>query len=261
MLRFRIIGSGSSGNCSLVSSGNTHILIDCGLPLKHIAAALQDTGLTPHDLSGVLISHEHTDHIGKLPTLLRRFRTPVLATVKTAGEIKTNGQPADFHYFKMGEPFAVGDLEICAFPISHDATEPSGFIIRHQGVQLAHVTDLGCMTELVRQRLRDSHAIVIESNHDEEMLKIGPYPWPLKQRVMSRIGHLSNRELAEFLSKDFDGIAREIILAHLSLKNNHPEIARLSAEDALSRRSFAHNTTSRIRTADPRKPTPLLVIE
>ena len=259
MLKVRILGSGSGGNATLVSSGQTHILIDCGLSTRRIVRDLAELGLSPDRLDGILISHEHHDHTKGLDTLLKNITVPLYLTEATAtGKWCNPDWPR--RPFVCGEPFQVGNLEIVPFPVPHDAAEPCGFLIRCRGVQLAHVTDLGTMTELIRQRLRRSHCLVIESNHDEEMLKIGPYPWPLKQRVLSRVGHLSNRALADFLETDFDGDAGHVVLAHLSQQNNHPGLALDSAGGALSRRTGAARAC-RLILAGQGSPTPVITIE
>jgi len=259
MLKVRILGSGSGGNATFVSSGKTHLIIDCGLSARRIAQDLSDLGLALDQLDGILISHEHTDHIKGLPTLLRNRSLPLFLNDGTA-----TGSWCDPEWkrrpFSNSEAFQLGDLEIEPFSVPHDAADPCGFLIRCRGVQLAHVTDLGVMTELVRQRLRGSHGLVIESNHDEEMLKVGPYPWPLKQRVLSRVGHLSNRALAEFLENDFDGGADHVILAHLSQQNNHPELALGSAQDAIARRTGAARSC-RLILAGQFHATPVITIE
>jgi phosphoribosyl 1,2-cyclic phosphodiesterase len=261
MIRICLLGSGSSGNATLVSSGNTHVLIDCGLTARRIARQLGELGLTAEKLAGILISHEHTDHIRGLGTLLRNVDVPIVASRLTAGEITgLNGAPPPV-LFEPGEPFAMGELEIQPFDVSHDAVEPCGFVFRARGAQAAYVTDLGCITELVRRRVRGSHCLIIESNHDEDMLKVGPYPWPLKQRVMSRLGHLSNRALAEFLAGEFDGAARTLVLAHLSRQNNHPELARQAAADALANRSLARAEDCRILVAEHHRATPVITVE
>ncbi len=261
MLKVRLLGSGSGGNCTLVSSGDCHILIDCGLNARRISHGLREAGIRPDHLSGILISHEHRDHIAGLPVFLKSAPVPVFLSPGTAAGTALNGTEAPAEHFQVGQPFAIGPLEVIPFAVSHDAVDPCGFIIRCRGVQLAHVTDLGCMTELGRQRIRQSHCLVIESNHDEEMLKIGPYPWPLKQRVLSRVGHLSNRDLGRFLAEDFDGAAATIVLAHLSRKNNHPEIARQNVRDALAERASARADAFEIIVADQDRPTPLITID
>jgi phosphoribosyl 1,2-cyclic phosphodiesterase len=260
MLRICVLGSGSSGNATYIGSETTHILIDFGLSTRRAAESLRTLGIAIDDLQGVILSHEHSDHIKGLPTFTRRFSSPVFVSEPTLQAMTGESINGRREIFRVGEDFRVGDLEIIPFPVSHDAADPAGFLIRRDGVQVAHVTDLGCVTEAIRHRIRGSDVLVIESNHDEEMLKIGPYPWPLKQRVLSRVGHLSNRELAVFLQEDFDGLARTIVLAHLSQKNNHPELARLAAQEALTARSMARTVECDLILARQDTRTPLVTI-
>jgi phosphoribosyl 1,2-cyclic phosphodiesterase len=261
MIKIRLLGSGSGGNCTLISSGDCHILIDCGLPARRIRHGLQEAGIRPDRLSGILVSHEHNDHVSGLPVFLKAAPVPLFMSPGTAANVTINGTEAPQEHFQVGQPFGIGPMEVLPFAVSHDAVDPSGFVIRCRGVQLAHVTDLGCVTELVRQRVRQSHCLVIESNHDEDMVKIGPYPWALKQRVLSRVGHLSNRDLARFLAQDFDGLARTVVLAHISRKNNHPEIARHVAGEALAGRSFTRADAPEIIVAEQDHASPWIVIE
>ncbi len=261
MIKICLLGSGSSGNATLVSSGDTHLLIDCGLFARRIVRQLGELGVSPDRLSGILITHEHTDHVRGLGTLLRGLEVPVVLSRLTAGGISSLNGDVALQFFDVGEPFKIGRLEIHPFAVSHDAADPCGFTFRSRGVQVSYVTDLGCMTELVRQRVQGAHCLVIESNHDEDMLKVGPYPWPLKQRVLSRLGHLSNRALGEFLGADFDGRARTLVLAHLSRQNNHPELARAAAEQALAGRSFARAGDVRIVVAEHHRATPVITVE
>lgn len=260
-MRICVLGSGSTGNATVISAGGTHILIDAGLSAKFIRLALQHLGILVEDLAAIIISHEHGDHIKALPVLLRKTPVPLYATRATFAGINLGEARTRVEFFETGQTFAVGGLEVDPFSISHDAADPSGFIVRANGTQLAHVTDLGCMTELVRQRLRSCRAVVIESNHDEDMLKIGPYPWELKQRVLGRQGHMSNRELGQFFREDFDGEARHIVLAHLSRTNNHPEIARLAALESLGQRPDAKGRTIRLTIAAHDRPTPVIEID
>jgi len=254
------MGSGSSGNATYIGSENTHLLIDFGLSTRRVAQSLQLIGVHMDDIQGVMISHEHTDHVKGLTTFTRRFTAPVFLSCPTLAALAGVTINGSRETFEVGAAFRIGDLDILPFPVSHDAADPAGFLIRHQGIQVAHVTDLGCVTEAIRHRVQGSDVLVIESNHDEEMLKIGPYPWPLKQRVLSRLGHLSNRELGDYLRNGFDGLARTIVLAHLSEKNNHPELARLSALDALADRSAARCDTYEVILAPPHAVTPIITI-
>jgi phosphoribosyl 1,2-cyclic phosphodiesterase len=157
---------------------------------------------------------------------------------KTFAAINPNIECSSLEFISAGEPFQLKDLKISPFSIPHDAVDPLGFTLESEGVKIAHVTDLGYMTELVIHKLAGCDVIVLESNHDLEMLKVGPYPWFLKQRIMGREGHLSNEGASRFFSDCFDGQARYIVLAHLSESNNHPDIARMVAAEALEPRGF-----------------------
>lgn len=261
MLRFSVLGSGSSGNATLVSSGTTHLLIDLGLSARRIAQSLTALDIDPANLHGILISHEHTDHVSGIPVLLKKLAIPVYTTPATAAAIPCNGTTVNFQPFDASQSFEIGDILVEPVAISHDAGDPCGFILSSGGVRLAHITDLGALTNLVRQRLRGLQGLVIESNHDEEMLKIGPYPWPLKQRVLSRLGHLSNRDLAVFLEEEFDGSAREIVLAHLSRQNNHPAIALMTARQALAARASGDSGQVTVTAAAHDEPTPMILLD
>jgi phosphoribosyl 1,2-cyclic phosphodiesterase len=183
-----------------------------------------------------VISHEHSDHINGLKSLALGLKVPIYITRATRDAVRWDRQIDSFEHFTPGEKFQVGDIEITPFAIPHDAADPVAFTLEAEGIKIGIVTDLGHVPEVVKQRVRGCHCLAFESNHDLDMLKVGPYPWFIKQRLMSRHGHLSNRTAAEFLGADYDGQARVLVLAHLSETNNHPEIARLSALEALSNR-------------------------
>jgi phosphoribosyl 1,2-cyclic phosphodiesterase len=236
-----VLASGSKGNCSLVASSGTRLLIDAGLSCRELLRRLLLCGHDPRGLDAVLITHEHADHIGGLRVLARRLRIPVYITgatyqayqkcVRDAGENRVGLDRRET--FCSGTAFQIGDITVTPFTIPHDAIDPVGFTFRSDGIKVGICTDLGYMPASVRDHLRGCHVLMIESNHDLELLRGGPYPWSVKQRVMSRVGHLSNDALADFLTSDYDGGAEVLILAHLSEQNNHPEIARTTAERAL----------------------------
>lgn len=245
-----VLASGSKGNCSIVAGGRTRILVDAGLSARETFKRVKASGEDPHALSAILISHEHSDHICGLATLAKKLGVPVYLTGATyqacrrlmrdkAGMMwKHDGVET----FSSGSSFQVGDISVTPFTIPHDAADPVAFTFRVEGVKLAIVTDLGYMPASVRHHVRGCDVLMLESNHDLEMLRIGPYPWSVKQRVMSRVGHLSNDALAEFFASDYDGNAAFVVLAHLSEQNNHPELARGTAERALGgRRTLLHN--------------------
>src|ERR1700732_603178 len=243
-LRVTILASGSSGNITLLETQSTRLLIDAGLGKRETLARLAAIEKDVDRLDGVLISHEHNDHCSGLPQVLGLWKAPLYVTEPTMDALQrtlpeTLGKRLrGVEKIQAGQRFCVGDIEVHAFAIPHDAADPIGFTFRADGVKLALVTDLGYMPALVKVHLRDADCLVLESNHDLDMLKVGPYPWVVKQRVLSRTGHLSNHAVSEYLCdpEGFDGHARYLVLAHVSQENNNPDLVRLSAEEALNRR-------------------------
>ena len=241
-----MLGSGSSGNATLVATERTRVLVDAGLSRRELARRLKALGESAADLDAVLVTHEHTDHIGGLATLastLNKGRAkplPVFVTALTRQAILWDEeQVPPLEFFHAGQRFVVGDLEIESFTIPHDAVDPVAFRLRAEGISVGVCTDLGYIPDSVKHHLHGCHCLVLESNHDLEMLKVGPYPWHVKQRVMSRTGHLSNLAVADYIEQDMDAELGVLVLAHLSEHNNHPEIARLSAAQALGARQAA----------------------
>ncbi len=238
------MASGSTGNVTLVESSRTRLLVDAGLSRRETFRRLKILGVETEPLDGILISHEHTDHCGGLPVIAKHARCPVFLTEPTHKEICRvlpggGGEKVEqVEHIAGGDNWTIGDIEVDAFSIPHDAADPVGYAFRTEGIKVALVTDLGYLPELVKFHLRGTDCLILESNHDLEMLKVGPYPWSVKQRVMSRTGHLSNHVVSEFLAdpEAFDGRPRRLVLAHLSENNNTPELAKISAEEALGRR-------------------------
>ncbi len=235
-VRLCILGSGSKGNCTLLATEKTRLLIDAGLNRKETYARLARVGERTDGFDALVISHEHTDHICGLRLLAADLKVPVYISPATRAALPPDAKLRAFEHFTPGGKFIVGDIEITPFSIPHDAVDPVAFTFETQGIKIGLVTDLGYVPEVVKQHVRGCHCLVFESNHDLEMLKVGPYPWHVKQRVMGRQGHLSNRTTAGFLTEDYDGAAQVLVLAHLSETNNHPEIARLTALEALEQR-------------------------
>lgn len=235
-VRICVLGSGSKGNSTWVATETTRLLIDAGFSRRETCARLAAHGERIETCTAILISHEHSDHINGLRKLALDTHCPVYITGATREAIPWDPKITACELIEEGRKFTIGDIEVSPFSIPHDAAEPVAFTIEAQGIKAGVVTDLGYIPEHVKQHVRGCHCLVFESNHDPEMLKVGPYPWPVKQRVMSRQGHLSNLTTAEFLSGDYDGASQILVLAHLSETNNHPELARLSAIEALARR-------------------------
>jgi len=236
-----ILASGSRGNTAVVESSQARILVDVGISCRETFKRMKAVEMDPRSISAVLISHEHTDHVCGLATLAKKLDVPVFMTGAThqawarslrddAGELP---KIAKLELFSSGRSFQIADITVTPFTIPHDAADPVGFTFRAEGTKIAIATDLGYVPASVCDHLRKCDVLMIESNHDLEMLRVGPYPWSVKQRVMSRVGHLSNESLAQFFAKDYDGGASYIVLAHLSEQNNHPEVARRAAETAL----------------------------
>lgn len=256
-VRVCVLGSGSRGNSTLVATEKTRLLIDAGFSCRETYSRLAAIGEPTDGLDALVISHEHTDHINGLRVLALNGNLPVYISRPTCEAVcrdeEIRKKLTTFEYFAPGEKFSIGDIAVTPFPIPHDAADPVAFTFEAQGIRISVVTDLGYVPEVVKQRVKGSHVLVLESNHDLEMLKIGPYPWNVKQRVMSRHGHLSNNATATFLTEEFDGVAQVLVLAHLSETNNHPEIARLSAEQALALRTGVEAT--KLHLACQGKPT------
>jgi phosphoribosyl 1,2-cyclic phosphodiesterase len=239
-----MLASGSRGNCSVVATARTRVLVDAGISGRETFKRMKAIGDDPHSLSAILITHEHSDHVCGLATLAKRLRIPVFMTGAThqawaralRDENGVKPQLEKYERFESGHKFQVGDIEVKPFTIPHDAADPVGFTFRAEGIKVGIATDLGYIPASVRDHLRGCDVLIVESNHDVEMLRVGPYPWSVKQRVMSRVGHLSNLALADFFSNDYDNSATFVVLAHLSEQNNHPEIARREAEKALATR-------------------------
>lgn len=247
----------------MLETESTTLLIDAGLGRKEMLRRFEALGRErPARVDAVLVTHEHTDHSFGLGQMAREWRCPAYLTEAThrgvlamfpEGSIRKMER---VEYIHAGERFEIGDIEINPFAIPHDAADPVGYTFRAGGAKVAIVTDLGYMPELVKHHLRETDVLILESNHDLEMLKVGPYPWHVKQRVMSRTGHLSNEVVAEFLAdaEVFDGQARHLVLAHLSEQNNNPDLARLSAEEALARRPFDLPFRGMLHIASQRSP-------
>lgn len=231
-----MLGSGSSGNCTFLATSRVKILVDAGFSYREIARRLMLIGERPESVQGVLITHEHSDHISGLARLAQKLRIPVYLSALTRAALPPGAELPAVELIEPGQRFAIGDLTVEPFTIPHDAVDPVAFRFAAEGLQLIVATDLGYLPENVKHFLRGCHCMVVESNHDLEMLKNGPYPWYVKQRVMARTGHLSNASLGEFLRNEFDGQAQVLVLAHLSEQNNHPQIARMEAAAALEQR-------------------------
>jgi phosphoribosyl 1,2-cyclic phosphodiesterase len=274
-MKLTVLGSGSTGNAVLIVAGNTRVLVDAGLSAKEIARRLALMGEDVGRLDAVLVTHEHGDHAGGLRVLLGSVDCPVYMSAQTldayVGERfnVSNDEPRRrakalrdrVEKIESSRDFRIGEIDFHPFTLPHDAVDNFGFTATHQGVKIATVMDFGHMTTLVTERLRGCAAIVIESNHSRDMLKAcDNYPWDLKQRILSRLGHLSNEDLADWLTSGFDGAARYIVLAHLSLRANNPYLAKISAEVALRERTPLFPPDTEFLLSSPKEPTPWIEV-
>ena len=238
MLRIRVLGSGSTGNATLVESGETRILIDVGVGPRELQKRLAACEVDPESISLAFLSHEHGDHSRGARSFSKRHGVPIAATRGTlhALSLDDDDDIAGCEEVVSGEAFRVDGLSVTGVNIPHDAAEPLAFVISNGTTRLGHATDLGHMDRAVREAFRACDALLIESNYDAAMLRDGPYPWSLKQRIQSPWGHLSNDDVARYLSRDLGPACRQVVLAHLSQTNNHPEVAQMTAELALAGR-------------------------
>lgn len=225
-MKFASLGSGSKGNALLVASGKTHVLMDCGFGLRDAISRLARLGVSAEQLSGIVVTHEHGDHIGGVARLSRKFNLPVWLTHGTL-----RSKPGFFvdiaaiHEIDPLYALTIGDMEITPYPVPHDAAEPVQFVFSDGARRLGILTDTGCGTAHIEQMLSGCHALVLECNHDSAMLMGGDYPYSVKQRVMGRLGHLNNQDAAGILSRLDTGSLQHLIAAHLSCKNNTSALA------------------------------------
>ncbi len=239
-MEVRTLASGSSGNCILISGDGEYLLVDAGISCRRIAAALAEDGLTPEDLSGVFITHEHRDHTNGLITLTKRYHLPIYASPGTADALCSDvpGASEVVHILDCGQSFDLGWFTVETFPTSHDAAEPIGFTFSCGGRKAAVVTDLGYVSDDVMDGVLGCHLLLCEANHDVEWLRTGPYPYYLKQRILGDKGHLSNEAGAALALKCVEKGAKTVILAHLSAENNTPTHALTVVETALRAAGF-----------------------
>jgi phosphoribosyl 1,2-cyclic phosphodiesterase len=225
-MRFASLGSGSEGNALLVAVGHTRVLMDCGFGLQDTVARMARLGVSPGQLSGIVVTHEHGDHISGVARLARKYNLPVWLTHGTLhSQLKAFADIADIREIDPQLTFVIGDIEIIPYPVPHDAAEPVQFVFSNGARRLGVLTDTGSSTMHIEQTLSGCHALVMECNHDVEMLMNGDYPYSLKQRVGGRFGHLNNQEAGGILAKLDLSRLQHLIAAHLSRKNNTPQLA------------------------------------
>jgi len=261
-VRLTILGSGSSGNCAYVETDEARILVDAGFSARQIRERLASIGRAPENLTGILITHEHSDHICGLLTLAEKLKLPIYCNRETqeatlwAFKAKWDSRKApalkgldggdgktrlDWRLFRTGDSFSLNDVLVETFSIPHDAQDPVGYLLRANGANIGFATDLGHVTKLVLDRIRHAHALVLESNHDVKMLQECPRrPWSLKQRILGRHGHLSNEAAADCVAEIMSADLRHLYLAHLSRECNQPALAHRVVNERLKKIGAAH---------------------
>ncbi|MFS0749765.1 MBL fold metallo-hydrolase [Oceanobacillus sp. 1P07AA] len=255
-LRFSVLASGSTGNAFYIETEQQKMLVDAGLSGKKIDELFQSIQVDPKQLDGILVTHEHSDHIKGLGIVARKYQLPIYANEKTwhAMDQSIGKIPLDQKFtFDMESVRSFGDLEVESFGVSHDASEPMFYTFRHDGKKVALVTDLGYVSERIKKTVEDADAYIFEANHDVGMLRMGPYPWSVKRRILGDSGHVSNEDCGLALTDIISNRTKRIYLAHLSLDNNMKDLAHMSVKQVLDERGIQvelHHT-------DPRLATPL----
>ena len=258
--KITILGSGSSGNCALVETPRVRLLIDAGFSGKQIITRLATLGRRIEEVNAVLLTHEHTDHTQGLPVLCKRYEIPVYANRPTAEAVQEEAPDLKtWRFFQTGHTFELGDILVDTFAVPHDAHDPVGFLLRHSCGNIGVLTDLGHCTRLVIERVKAANVLMLETNHEEKLLQDDTVrPWSVKQRILSRFGHLSNAAAAEAAVQIAHPGLRHIFLGHLSRDCNRPELAHRAVTTALHN-AGAHHV--RVHTTSQHAPTPTLDIE
>lgn len=266
-MRFQCIASGSSGNCTYIGSDATHVLVDVGVSRKRTTEALRDLDLSLQDIDGIFITHEHSDHIAGLSMIAKTTQMPIFATGGTIREILANPKcsaidPGRFVEVRADEKVRLKDLVVDPMTISHDAAQPVGYRFFYGKKKACVCTDLGCYTDYTAECLKNSDVLLLEANHDINMLQVGPYPYHLKQRILGKRGHLSNVSSGELLTRVLNDHMKGIFLGHLSQENNLPELAF----ETVRLEIFSHEDTTGYRAdelpiAVARRKEPSAVVE
>ncbi|WP_424767760.1 MBL fold metallo-hydrolase [Paenibacillus sp. sgz302251] len=259
-LRFTVLGSGSTGNATIVQGKEKTVLIDAGMSAKKLDELMRERGVTGHQLDALLVTHEHSDHIKGLGAFARKYELPIYANVATWGAMERHvGKIAAEKriYMETGEEVSFGSMRVQSYPISHDAAEPVGYCFVENGEKLSLATDLGYVSEKVKRHIIDSDVLVLESNHDTEMLRMGRYPWNTKRRILSDVGHLSNVAAGEALLELMTDRTKRVYLAHLSLDHNLMDLAMMTVNTILEDNGiFFKKADNPLRPTYYDKPTP-----
>jgi phosphoribosyl 1,2-cyclic phosphodiesterase len=258
-VRLTILGSGSSGNCAYVETEECRILIDAGFSLRQTRQRLATIGRAPENLTAILVTHEHSDHVQGLAALNQKLRVPIYCNRDTKEAVEFQLQTRlDCRLFATGSSFDIGDVTVETFTIPHDAQDPVGFMLRTPCGNLGFLTDLGHTTRLALERVRAANVLLLESNHDVKMLQDCPHrPWSLKQRILGRHGHLSNEAAAEAAEMIMTSDLRHLYLGHLSRECNRPALAYSVMQERMSKIGAAH---LRVELASQSEPSPTLTL-
>ena len=251
-IRLTVLGSGSGGNATLIEGGGARVLLDAGFSCRRLVQRLRFVGCEPDTLDAVLVTHEHGDHVAGAARFSESFAVPIWCTRGTARAAGFDGDGVDVRPVAAGRSFAVRDLEVRPFAVPHDAAETVGFVLEAGGSRLGYATDLGHGPDSVRGHLEDCDLLVLESNHDVDLVRAGPYPESIKTRILSRHGHLDNDSAADLLCAVARGRTRTVVLAHLSATNNRPALALETA----ARRLGASRGAPRLHAAAQSTPSP-----
>ena len=230
-----VLASGSKGNAIYISDGFTAILIDAGLSATEIKRRLRSRGLNPKDLNAIVVTHEHSDHIQAVGVLSRQLKLPIYLSRNIEKKVSSGNSLHEIQTFSSGSTFQINNLAVHPFAVSHDAADPVGFTIGQNGSRIGVATDLGIVTPHVKENLKHCHLLILEANHDPDMLINGPYPWYLKRRIQSRSGHLSNQQSKRLLMELQHKGLEHVILAHLSQTNNAPQKVLTEISEVLTR--------------------------
>lgn len=262
-LRFSVLASGSTGNAAYIETDQHSFLVDAGMSGKQLEALMQSIGREAKNLSGILVTHEHSDHIKGVGIIARKHKIPIFANEKTwkAMSPSIGEVPIDQKFiFGMETVKSFGSLDIESFGVSHDAAEPMFYVFHHEGKKLVFITDTGYVSERMKGIIANANMYVFESNHDVGMLRMGRYPWNTKRRILSDVGHVSNEDAALAMSDCIGAQTKGIYLAHLSLDNNMKDLARMTVAQTLESKGFIVGEQFSLYDTDPKIPTPLTAV-
>ncbi|MGO4370228.1 MBL fold metallo-hydrolase [Paenibacillus sp. YIM B09110] len=259
-LRFTVLASGSTGNATIVQGSEKTVLVDAGLSMKKLDEVMREQGIAGHHIDALFVTHEHSDHIKGLGAFARKYELPIYANEATWGALERhvgNIAPEKRVIMETGEALDFGPMKVQSYPISHDAAEPVGYTFEERGEKLSLATDLGYVSEKVKRQIIDSDVLVLESNHDTEMLRMGRYPWNIKRRILSDVGHLSNVAAGEALCELMTDRTKRVYLAHLSLDHNVMDLAKLTVNSILEDHGIFYKKEEHpLRETHHDKPTP-----